>query len=144
MKSFQALKPFDHLETDFVPGPLGPHPRRAVTSIGLIGPNQPEPGEPVLEDRQEGVSALALLHVGARDDHCQQAPQGVDEAMPRAPFALCVPVKAAAPPLSVVLTDWLSMIPALGWRCFPAATRTSPRSRSCIPCQVPSGGHWRK
>lgn len=72
MEAFQALKPFDHLEADFVPGPQSPHPRREVTSRGLIGPNQPEPGEPGPEDLQEGVSTLALLHVGARDDHRQQ------------------------------------------------------------------------
>ena len=45
---------------------------------------------------------------------------------------LFVRIKAADPPFSVVLTDWLSMIPALGWRCFPLATRTSPRNRSCM------------
>jgi hypothetical protein len=56
-------------------------------------------------------------------------------------FDLFVDIKAAKPPFSVVFTDWLSRIPALGWRRFPAATRTSPRSKSCIRCQVPS---WRQ
>jgi hypothetical protein len=61
-----------------------------------------------------------------------------------AAFDLLVGIKAAESPFSVVLTDWLSRMPALGWRRLPAAARTSPRSRSCIRCQVPSRRHWRK
>jgi hypothetical protein len=61
--------------------------------------------------------------------------------MPRAAFALCVGIKAAEPPVAVVLTAWRSRIPARGCRRRPAATRTSPLSQSCIRCQVPS---WRQ
>jgi hypothetical protein len=47
---FQALEPFDHLDPDVAPGPQGPHPSRQITSLGLSGPHQPEPGTPVTED----------------------------------------------------------------------------------------------
>ena len=81
---------------------------------------------------------IAVLHTGGRDHDGEEPPSGIDEDMPFAPLDLFVRINAADPPVSVVLTDWLSMMPALGCRCFPAATRTSPRSRSCITCQVPS------
>jgi hypothetical protein len=58
------------------------------------------------------VSALALLHVGRRHDHRQQEPQGVDDDRPLASVDLGGPVNAADPPVAVVLTDWLAMIPA--------------------------------
>jgi hypothetical protein len=144
VEAFQALEPFDHLEADFAPGPQGPHPSREITRIGLLGPHQPEPGQPVTEDLQAMVSALALLPVGGRHDHRQPEAQGIDEDMPLAPLDLLGPVHAAAPPFAVVLTAWLARIPALGGRCLPAAPRTSPRSRSCITGQVPSCCHWRK
>lgn len=73
MEPFQALEPCDHREVDCAPGPQGPHPRREITGIGLIGPDQPEPGKSMPEHLQERVSALALLHIGGRDDHRQQS-----------------------------------------------------------------------
>jgi hypothetical protein len=90
------------------------------------------------------VSALALLHVGRRHDHRQQEAQGVDDDRPLASVDLRGPVNAADPPVAVVLTDWLAMIPARGCRGVPAATRTSPRRRSCLTCQVPSCCHGRQ
>ncbi len=90
------------------------------------------------EALQQQLRPLAILHVGGRDDHHQDQAERVDEEVPLAAFDLFVRIKAAEPPFSVVLTDWLSMMPALGWRCFPVATRTSPRSRSWMRCHVPS------
>jgi hypothetical protein len=71
----------------------------------LIDPHQPEPGQPVTEDLEEMVSALALLHVGRRHDHRQQEAQGVDDDRPLASVDLRGPVNAADPPVAVVLTD---------------------------------------
>jgi hypothetical protein len=38
----------------------------------------------------------------------------IDNDVPLAPIYLLAAVVAARPPFSVVFTDWLSMIPALG------------------------------
>ncbi len=46
--------------------------------------------------------------------------------------------------ISVALTVWLSMLPALGLGSFPTATRTIRRRASRISCQVPSDRHCRK
>jgi hypothetical protein len=96
------------------------------------------------EDFQQLLGPITVLHAGGRDDDGQDESECVDEEMPCAAFDLCMGVEAAEPPFSVVLTDWLSMTPALGWRRLPAATRTSPRSRSCMSCQVPSLRHGQK
>jgi len=52
--------------------------------------------------------------------------------MALAALDLFMDLKATEPPFSVVFTDCLSILAALGWRRLPAAIRTSPRSRSCI------------
>jgi hypothetical protein len=96
------------------------------------------------EDLQERHGSIAVLYTGSRHHDGQQQAERIDEEMAFTAFDLFVCVKAADPPFSVVLTDWLSRIPALGCRRLPAATRTSPRSRSCITCQVPSLRHCQK
>jgi len=87
------------------------------------------------------LGPVTVLHMGSRDRYGEEEPKGIDEDMALTAVALFVGLNAADPPVSVLLTDWLSMIPALGWRCLPAATRTSPRRRSCLTCQVPSLRH---
>ena len=82
------------------------------------------------QDLQQRLCAIAVWHTGGRDHHRQDQPERIDQDVAFAAFDLFVRVKAADPPFSVVLTDWLSRIPALGCRRLPAATRTSPRSRS--------------
>jgi ABC-type oligopeptide transport system substrate-binding subunit len=44
----------------------------------------------------------------------KQETECVDDDVPLAPIYLLAAVVAAWPPFSVVFTDWLSMIPALG------------------------------
>ena len=47
-----------------------------------------------------------------RQEHAKR----IDEEMALVAFGLLVGINAAAPSVSVVLTNWLSMIPALGCR----------------------------
>jgi hypothetical protein len=56
---------------------------------------------------------VAVLHAGSRDRHREEQPEGVDEDVPFAAVDVFGLVVAVDPPVSVVLTDWLSMIPAL-------------------------------
>jgi hypothetical protein len=90
------------------------------------------------EDLQERRHATAVLPADGGDHHAQEPAAGVDHERPRAPFPLLRRVNTRAPPGAVVLTDGLSIIPALGWRRWPAAARPSPRTRACSPGQVPS------
>ena len=90
---------------------------------------------------QHGFGPSTLVYTRCGDHDGQDASARVDEEMPLAAFDLFVDSNAAEPPVSVVFPDWLSIIPALGWRRFPVATRTSPRSKSCLRGQVLS---WRQ
>jgi hypothetical protein len=87
---------------------------------------------------QQQLSPLTVVHASGRDDDRPHQAERIDEAVAFAAFALLRRVNAAAPPFSVVCTDWLSMIPALGWRWLPVAPRTSPRNRACLSGQVPA------
>ena len=92
----------------------------------------------MLQDVQQKHGPVTVLHAGGRNHYREASPEGVDAEVPCAAVDVLGLVVAVDPPFSVVFTAYLSRIPALGWRRFPAATRTSPRSRSCISCQVPS------
>jgi hypothetical protein len=138
LEAFRALGPLDHVQADLPPGPQGPHPGDEVPTIGLIGPEQPKAHARMPAQVQPWQGPLTVWHAGRRHHHPQPEASRIDEEMALAPvdmFGFIIPV---VPPFAVVLTDWLSMIPALGWRCRPAATRTSPRRRSWMSCQVPS------
>ena len=52
-----------------------------------------------------------------------------------------VGIVAPGPPFSVVFTDWLSMIAALGAASCPSASRTLGRSAASTLSQVPSLRH---
>jgi hypothetical protein len=143
-KPLGGIGAFGDCQTDLAPRAQRPDPVDQRPSIGAIGPDAAQPGKLMPEDFQHLRGPIAVLHAGGRDDDGQDPSERVDEKMPFAAFDLFVGVKAADPPFSVVLTDWLSMTPALGWRCLPAATRTSPRSRSWMTCQVPSLRHCQK
>ena len=76
--------------------------------------------------------------------HGQQQSHGVHHDVPLAsgyPFASVVTPR---PPFSVVFTDWLSMIAALGVASRPATSRTRTRKASSTRSQVPSSRHFRK
>jgi hypothetical protein len=62
--------------------------------------------------------------------------EDIDDDVALAPTDALAAVIAPDPPFSVVFTVWLSMIPALGSRVRPEASRTSPRRLSCIRSQT--------
>jgi hypothetical protein len=144
LEALAAFRPLDNLEPDVPPRPQRPQPGGEVSGIHAICPDQPYAGELVPQHLQHALGPVAVLHTGGRDRYRQDQPERVDQNVAFAAFDLFMGVKAAEPPFSVVLTDWLSRIAALGGRRLPAATRTSPRSRSCITYQVPSFRHCQK
>jgi hypothetical protein len=135
---FDGIAAFGNPQADRSLRPQGPDPVHQRSGIGSIRPDMSEPPVLVAEDVEELSCVIAILDAGIRLDHRQEQPEGIDQDMPLASLDLFTRVIAAELPFSVVLTDWLSRIQALGWRRLAAATRTSPRSRSCMRCQVPS------
>jgi hypothetical protein len=84
----------------------------------------------VPKQSQHQARTIPVLNIGRMDDGNKDQPKNVYEQMALAtvdPLASIVAVRA---PLSVVLTDWLSMMAALGCRLRPAASRVSPRNSS--------------
>ena len=67
------------------------------------------------------------MHVGFRHQGLVLKALRIGQDMPFAAFDLLAAVKAAKPPFSAVLTDWLSMMAALGVGARPAAWPTCSR-----------------
>jgi hypothetical protein len=84
----------------------------------------------VSKHRQNQTRSVAVLDIGRVDDGDKDQPENIYEQMAFAAIDLLARIVAVRAPLSVVLTDWLSMMAALGWRSRPAASRTSPRNSS--------------
>jgi hypothetical protein len=60
------------------------------------------------------LCAITVLDTGGGQDHSQDQPEGVHEDVALPPVDLLGRVIAPDPPVSVVFTDWLSRMPALG------------------------------
>ena len=89
---------------------------------------------------QDQPGSVPILHVACVDNHSQHQANRVcqDVALPALEVLGCI--VAAYPPFSVVFTDWLSRIPALGCSSRPALARTSLRRASFMPPKTPSRG----
>ncbi len=97
--------------------------------------------EGVGETGEQELRAVTILNVRGMDDDRQDETERVDEDVLLASTDFLARIVTARPHLSVVLTDWLSIIPALGYRTRPSASRTSPRSWSWIAFQTPAFFH---
>jgi hypothetical protein len=89
-------------------------PVQEGAAVAGIDPAIPQPrvGGPSVV--QEHGGAVAVADVGGGHPHPQQQPQGVHQQVAFAPVDLLGAVEAVPTPRSVILTLWLSMIPALG------------------------------
>jgi hypothetical protein len=84
----------------------------------------------VPKQSQHQTRTIAVLNIGRMDDGNKHQPKNIYEQMAFAAIDLLASIVAVRPPFSVVLTDWLSMMAALGCRFRPAASRASPRNSS--------------
>ena len=113
-------------------GPAIPahRPVHKPSGITAIGPNHFEapPSRTQLFDQQ--LTTVTVLHVGRVDDQCENQAERVNNDMTLAPKRFLARVVSSVSPFSAVLTDWLSMMPALGVGLRPSLIRTRDRSRS--------------
>ena len=122
----------------------GPSPRYQPPSVGGISPDDLEPGEPVQQLDQHQLGPISVLDVGGMNCYRQEQPGGIHYNVALAPRYLLPRIVAPRPPFSVVFTDWLSMMAALGVASLPSLSRTWLRSASSTRSQVPSARHFRK
>ena len=126
------------------PATEGECPLHKLSSITPIGPNQLEPRKSPHQLRKHQLGSITVLDVGSVDHHSQRQSQGIHHNMALTARHLLACVVAARPPFSVVFTDWLSMIAALGVGSRPSISRTRGCKVSWMRSQVPSNRHLRK
>lgn len=98
-----------------------------VACIAAVGEDvaQPWMAEP---DRPEQVGSAVAILTSARWTRTKIRKPSVSVMMWRLRPLIFLPASyPQTPPLSVVLTLWLSMMPAVGWACLPSISR-APRS----------------
>jgi hypothetical protein len=78
------------------------------------------------------------------DTDDQEQTKDIDDDVALATARTLASVITPDPPFAVVFTVWLSMIPALGSRVLPEASRRSPRKASCICSHTPERRQARK
>ena len=106
--------------------------------IGAISPQLFEPGETCPQFGQQPTTDSAIVVVGFADKGFEHQPFGVYDHMALAPFDFLAAIVASYAPFSVVLTDWLSILPALGVLSRPSCRRSCSRSAAFIRAHVPS------
>ena len=126
------------------PASEGACPLHKLSSITPISPNQLEPRKSPHQFRKHQLGPVSVLDVRSMDDNSQKQSQCVYDDMALASRDLLARIVATRPPFSVVLTDWLSMMAALGVGSCPSASRTLGRSASWMRSQLPSSLHCRK
>ena len=119
----------------------GPSPRHQLASVCPVSPDHFEPGEPVQQLDQHQLGPIPVLDVGGMNCYRQEQPGGIHYNVALAPRYLLPRIVAPGPPFSVVFTDWLSMMAALGVASLPSISRTWLRSASSTRSQVPSARH---
>ena len=105
--------------------------------IAAIGEDMAQPREAEADGLENIGCAVAVLNVGGMDEDEDQKSAGVGDDVPLATLDLLARVIARYPPLSVVLTDWLSMTPAVGLASRPACSRAVITSRWLIVVSRP-------
>ena len=93
---------------------------------------------------QNQLGSIPVLDIGGVNHYGQKQAHGVHYDVALAPEDFFTCVISAMPPFSVVFTDWLSMMAALGVASRPSASRTRRRNASSTRSQVPSLRHFRK
>ena len=141
LKSVAVWRPSDDLQH---PATEGASPTDQLTSVGRIGPDQPEPRVPSRKFAQHQFGPVAVLDIRSVDNDRHNQAKCINYQMALAAGDLLGRVIATRPPFSVVLTDWLSMMAALGVGSRPSDSRTLGRKVSWMRSQVPSARHCLK
>ena len=103
------------------PASSSPSPSHQPAGVGRISPDQLRSREPAQQLGQYQPGSIPVLDVGDVNHYREEQPGGIHYDVALAPRHLFARVIAARPPFSVVFTDWLSMMAALGVASLPSA-----------------------
>lgn len=121
------VRSFNDFNNSAIPADGPVHKPSGITAIGPDHFEAP-PSRAQLLDQQ--LSAVTVLDVGRMHDQSENQAERVNNDMALAPKRFLACIVPSVAPFSAVLTDWLSMIPALGVGLRPFLIRTRDRSRS--------------
>ena len=129
LKAGRVVAALDNLQA---PAPrLGKERVQARAFVGAIGPDQVEPGKELAQAGKHEQSPVAVLDVRRMDDGVQDETLRVDDDVALTTLDLLARVITHRvdrdPPFSADLTDWLSMMPALGLGSRPISSRSLTR-----------------
>ena len=113
-----------------VPSTHVPDPWYQLACVGPVSPYPPQPREPTGQAYERQPSPVSILNVCRMHHHCQQQPRSVYDDVSLSSTDVLTSIIATRPPFSVVLTDWLSMMAALGLTARPSARRNWSRRTS--------------
>ena len=120
LEALRLRPPRHHLHHPAEPSLYGLH---KAASVAAVYPDPRQAREPPLHSRQHHPRAVAVLNVRRMHSNGEQPPEGIYGDMPLATLDLLARIVAAFPPFSVVLTDWLSIMAALGLVSRPTRAR---------------------
>jgi len=121
------VRALDDVDDPAVPT-LGPvHKLSGVTAVG---PDDFETSPARTQLLDQEFTAVTVLDVGRVNHQREDQPERVHDDMTLAPLGFLARIVPSVAPFSAVLTDWLSITPALGVGLRPSLTRTRRRSWS--------------
>src|SRR6266568_3132692 len=106
--------------------------------IAAVGVEDGQAGDDTLEPGQQRHGAGPVLNIGRVGQNGEQESERIDHDVALAASHLLAGIPAARPPLSVVLTLWLSMIAADGLASRPSASRAAMRRTCSISSHTPA------
>ena len=140
VKAFDSIGPFHNLQAEVVAASQRRDPFDQFPCVSPIGPNQPDAQIGVTYQMEEYFGSVTILNVGCMNDYSNHQSKRVYEEMTFAAVHFLAGIIPMEPPFSVVLTDWLSRIAALGSASRPSAMRTWVRNASWTCAHIP----WRR
>ena len=135
IETLNLVGSFHDLQLERVAGAQLGNPLDKPPGISPISPNEPEA---VAYPVEQQFGAVPVLNIGRMDDYRNNQTQRVYQQVAFATVDFLAGIISMDPPFSVVLTDWLSRIAALGSGSRPTEMRTSLCNVSWIRVQVPS------
>jgi hypothetical protein len=144
IKAFDGVGPFHNLQTELVGFSQRKDPLDQFPCVSPIRPNELDAQVRVPDQSEKHSSTVAILDVGSMNHYSNNQSKRVYEEMPFAAVDFLAGIISMEPPFSVVLTDWLSRIAALGSASRPSATRSRVRNTSWTRVHIPSRRHDEK
>ena len=120
-KSLHTVTSFDNQQN---PMTKIRYPINELAGIAAIGPDQRQTTEPTSQFTQNKFRAIAILNISGMNHHGHHQTQRIYHQMVFSTRYLLSRVVAFIPPFEAVLTDWLSIIAALGQGSLPTWIRT--------------------